>query len=353
MTVGPAGCRLLAGERGRGGTGSGGGRRGGELLELAADVGRGAALGLAGSDPVGDVAFVGQARQLEDTDLAGDAGEAGAGGRGVMAAGGIVVGDDHHPSAAQGGVVGGPPLAGAAGIGGAGEAEGGESVGVLLALDEEDAGAGADGGPRLVVIDSVMSFVGARTDVYRPNEVRAVLAPLAKLAEAYGCAILALRHITKSKGGRAIYAGQGSIDFTAAARSVLLAGSSPQDPDEHALLHIKSNLSALGQPLGYRLGESGFAWTGESRLTAADLLAAETAGEERAAGEEASIFLRELLAERPLPARKVFEEAKKAGISEITLRRAKAREGVVAQRIGFQDGAQWLWSIPATSPRRS
>src|SRR5579862_8554246 len=30
----------------------------------------------------------------------------------------------------------------------------------------------------------------------------------------------------------------------------------------------------------------------------------------------------------PLAARKVFEEARKAGITEITLRRAKAREGV-------------------------
>ena len=154
-----------------------------------------------------------------------------------------------------------------------------------------------------------MSFVGARTDVYRPNEVRAVLAPLAKLAEAHGCAILALRHIIKSKGGKAIYAGQGSIDFTATARSVLLAGSSPHDAGDHALLHIKSNLSALGSPLGYRVDQGGFSWTGESRLTAADLLAAEVAGEERAAGEEACTFL---------------------------------REGVIAQKMGFQEGAQWL-----------
>ena len=208
-------------------------------------------------------------------------------------------------------------------------------------------------GPRLVVIDSVMSFVGARVDVYRANEVRAVLAPLAKLGERYGCAILALRHITKSRSGRAIYAGQGSIDFTATARSVLLAGSSAQDPGEHALLHIKSNVSALGASLGYRVDEGGFAWTGVTHLTAADLLAAEAAGEERAADEEARRFLCELLAAAPLPARQVFEEARKAGISEITLRRAKAREGVIVEKVGFQEGARWVWSIPSTSRRRS
>jgi hypothetical protein len=127
---------------------------------------------------------------------------------------------------------------------------------------------------------------------------------------------------------------------------VLLAGSSAQDPDEHALLHIKSNVSVLGPAIGYRVDGSGFSWKGESRRTAADLLAAESAGDERAADEEARTFLRELLADGPLAVRKVFEEARKAGISEITLRRAKAREGVGTKKAGFHDGAHWLWSIP-------
>jgi hypothetical protein len=117
------------------------------------------------------------------------------------------------------------------------------------------------------------------------------------------------------------------------------------------LLHLKSNVSVLGPAIGYRVDESGFSWTGESRLTAADLLAAESAGDERAADEEARTFLRQLLADGPLGARKVFEEARKAGISEITLRRAKAREGVGVRKVGFQDSAKWLWSISPTIQR--
>ncbi len=62
-------------------------------------------------------------------------------------------------------------------------------------------------------------------------------------------------------------------------------------------------------------------------------------------------MLRELLADGPLAARKIFEKARNAGISEITLRRAKAREGVGVQKVGFQDGARWLWSHPSTSRR--
>jgi hypothetical protein len=42
-----------------------------------------------------------------------------------------------------------------------------------------------------------------------------------------------------------------------------------------------------------------------------------------------------------------------AGSSEITLRRAKAREGVCVQKVGFKNGAKWLWSIPSITRRQS
>ncbi|HVT16581.1 MAG TPA: AAA family ATPase [Thermoanaerobaculia bacterium] len=201
--------------------------------------------------------------------------------------------------------------------------------------------------PLLVIIDPVVAYLSGRTDIYRANEVRSVLAPLAKIAERYGCAILAVRHVNKAKGGRAIYAGQGSIDFTAAARSVLLAGSAAGDPQEHALLHIKSNLAASGRAYGYRIEEERFFWTGESRLTAGDLLAPEVASEELTADGEARAFLRDLLAEGPVPARRVVAAAKAAGITERTLRRAKDREGIAVTKQGFGASGQWLWSIPS------
>jgi hypothetical protein len=54
-----------------------------------------------------------------------------------------------------------------------------------------------------------------------------------------------------------------------------------------------SNVSVLGPAIGDRVDESGFSWNGENRLTAADLLAAESVGDERAANEEARGFLRD------------------------------------------------------------
>jgi AAA domain len=204
--------------------------------------------------------------------------------------------------------------------------------------------------PGLVVVDPLVAFLGRATDIYRANEVRSVLAPLIKLIEQHCCALLAVRHLNKAKQGRTIYAGQGSIDFTAAARSVLLAGSAAEDGTAHALVHIKSNLAPHGPTLGYRLLPA-FRWEGTSRLTAGDLLAAAAPADEASAEDEARAFLRSALGgSEPLPARLVLHAAREAGISQRTLKRAKRREGVRATRQGFGAGSTWLWSLPEAEP---
>jgi putative DNA primase/helicase len=205
--------------------------------------------------------------------------------------------------------------------------------------------------PQLVVVDPLVAYLGAKLDAYRANEVRSILAPLARLAESYACAILAVRHLNKAKGTRSIYAGQGSIDFAGAARSVLLAGSSNDDSDEHALVHIKSNLARLGGAVAYTIDEQGFRWGGPSPLRASDLLAPEVTTEDSSALSEARLFIRNLLASGPVPVAEVWAAASRAGISEITLRRAKQREGVTTQHRGFGSGACWLWSYPVAAPK--
>ena len=77
--------------------------------------------------------------------------------------------------------------------------------------------------PDLIVVDPLVAYIGAGVDIHRANETRAVLARLAEIADQTQSAILAVRHLNKSSGGKAIYRGLGSIDFTAAVRSVLLA----------------------------------------------------------------------------------------------------------------------------------
>lgn len=92
---------------------------------------------------------------------------------------------------------------------------------------------------RLVIVDPIQSYLGANVDLHRSNETRPVLDGLAKLAEAHGCAVLLLRHLSKQSGGKAIHRGLGSIDLTGAVRSEMLAGSLPDDPESRALVRVR------------------------------------------------------------------------------------------------------------------
>ncbi len=199
--------------------------------------------------------------------------------------------------------------------------------------------------PALVVVDPIVCYLGVGVDMHRANEVRGVMAPLAALAAEYRCAVLAVRHLTKARAGRALHSGLGSVDFVAGARSVLLAGSSADDPPERALLHIKSNLAAPGPALSYAL-DGGFRWCGKSGLTETDLLKAAPETESAPARREAEEFLRAVLAAGPVPSKEVKLVATEEGISESALRRAKEALGVVSQREGFGPSGRFLWTLP-------
>lgn len=200
-------------------------------------------------------------------------------------------------------------------------------------------------GPRLIVLDPLVAFLGAAVDLHRANEVRAVMAPLGEIAAEGQAAILAIRHLTKGQG-RALYRGLGSIDLAAAARSVLLFGRDPTDPtDTHrAVVHTKSNLARCGPSLGFRLDEGGFTWTGRSNLTADDLLSSDGAQRPRS---EATQFLEDLLADGAKPASEVFDAAARWHISQATLKRAKSELGVESTRVGgVGSEGEWMWSLP-------
>jgi len=203
--------------------------------------------------------------------------------------------------------------------------------------------------PALVVVDPIQGFLG-RINAPRANEVRPLLAGLGGLAEKYRTAILCIRHLRKSGADRALYRGMGSVDFAAAARSVLLAGQDPSDHGRRALVHLKSSLAPNGTSIGYTLNGGGFKWAGVSNLTADDLLRPDTSPEERSAQDEAKAFLRDTLAGGPVPVKDVKKQAREAGIAYRTLKRAKQalkvrseRESVASERRG---AGQWGWTLP-------
>ncbi|MGD0153133.1 MAG: AAA family ATPase [Thermacetogeniaceae bacterium] len=200
--------------------------------------------------------------------------------------------------------------------------------------------------PVLLVIDPMQAYLGSNVDMHRANDVRPVLAGVARLAEKHGCAVLMIRHLGKSQADRAIYRGLGSIDFAAAARSVLLAGQDPQNPSSRAVIQTKNSLAPLGPAVGYAISNDGqFSWTGISELTAGQVLQADKYSETGSKLEEAKDFLKDNLADGPQPTNEVLKKAEDAGVSIVTIRRAKSELGIDSYKEPGRNG-RWFYKLP-------
>ena len=202
----------------------------------------------------------------------------------------------------------------------------------------------------LLVIDPVTALVGRR-DTHKASDVRQLLSPMSAMAERNGCAVVTVMHLNKnSQETNALYRASGSTDFIAVARSAHLVAKHPDDEELRVFGPIKANLSAPAKPLGFRIADGQFTWeTGPVDISMSDLLHTPSSPDERSAIDDAEGFLRQLLKEGVVSRRQIMQEAEEAGISEKTLKRAKSRLGVEANRVsdGNEGKGHWEWSLPA------
>ena len=131
----------------------------------------------------------------------------------------------------------------------------------------------------------------------------------------------------------------GSIDFQAAARSVLIVGRIKDEPEIRVVCQTKSSLAPEAKSLAFRLSEeNGFEWIGEYDVTADDLLSGSAKGKKKQMAME---FLENILANGPLPQTEIDELATQKSIAERTLRNAKEELGVKSKRMNNQ----WYWTL--------
>ena len=193
---------------------------------------------------------------------------------------------------------------------------------------------------RLVVLDPIQGFLGAAVDMHRANEIRPLMKRIAVLAEKYHCAIILIGHMNKNSNGKSSYRGLGSIDFQAAARSVLIVGRIKNEPEIRVVCHVKSSLAPEGKSIAFRLDkDTGFEWIGEYDISADDLLSGDNRGQKIHAAKE---FLKEILASGSVAQTKVAEEAESRRIKKKTLWNAKKELEIDSVKIGNQ----WFWMLP-------
>ena len=214
----------------------------------------------------------------------------------------------------------------------------------LTLSDERIEKAIIQNGARLIILDPIQAYMGDKADMNKANEVRPIFRRLAEVAERTGCAVILIGHLNKAAGGQSAYRGLGSIDFRAAARSVLLIGRVKREPNVRVIIHDKSSLAPEGKPVAFCLDpETGFEWIGEYDITADELLSG-AGGNNATKTEQAEKLILDLLADgKEFASEDIEKAAADAGISARTVRAAKKNlDGrITSKRIG----AAWYHAL--------
>lgn len=129
--------------------------------------------------------------------------------------------------------------------------------------------------PALAVFDPIQEYLGGTTDMHRANEVRPTMSRLGRLAEKYGPALMLVMHFSKTTKVSTFYRALGSIDFVAAARSMLTLVQDPDNPGGRLMCHDKSSLAPAGPSIRFHIDpkNGGVVFDGYSPLSADEALA--------------------------------------------------------------------------------
>lgn len=115
----------------------------------------------------------------------------------------------------------------------------------------------------------------------------------------------------------------------------------------------KANLAEVAPSLAFEIvaaanGTAQVRWLGTSSCSASDILNAATGAHDSALGDAVS-FLTEELTPSPKPANEIERAAAEAGISRITLQRAKKVLGFkVIREGGLGKTGHWAWALPGS-----
>lgn len=215
-----------------------------------------------------------------------------------------------------------------------------ESEATLTMLDERIEKAIVETGARALILDPVQAYIGAKVDMNRANEVRAILSQLGRIAGEYRCAIILVGHLNKVQGNKSNYRGLGSIDFQATARSVLIVGRLKDNPQIRVMVQDKSSLAPEGEPIAFELDkENGFRWLGHYDISADNLLCGIPREKK---SEQAENLILEYLSQGKYPQQALLKKAQAIGISKRVLDEAKKELNVRS----LKEGSQWYWELP-------
>jgi hypothetical protein len=208
---------------------------------------------------------------------------------------------------------------------------------------------------RLLIVDPLVAHLPLNIDSYKAQHVRAVLAPLARLAEDQLLAVAAVVHFNGTPSTDVRTRISGSKALRDAARSVLVCGRDPDDETRYLLLQDKNSFGprpktawsyeikgATVNHRGQTFLTSRVEWGDEVEITSYGLLAP-TDPSEQSSQKIAAMVILDALAAEALPWSDIAARIHAQGVSERTGRRARDNlksEGWIQVQKGERG---WLW----------
>lgn len=200
--------------------------------------------------------------------------------------------------------------------------------------------------PVLVVFDTINTYLG-KADAFKGHEAQQTYARFREIAHRYHCAVMTLRHLTKSSKERALYRGQGNIAFAGLARVIITVGVMPEEEETRVMAVTKINVARIPKALSFNIHElpdtlkekdrSKFEWGDFVELTSDEIIISKPGGKNN--DKEVAIkFLSDQLDEGPVNEDKIRRMADARSIGKRAINQAILELGITKK-----DG---LWSMP-------
>lgn len=193
---------------------------------------------------------------------------------------------------------------------------------------------------KLMILDPIQAYLGAKMDMNRANAARDMTKHLGQVAERTGCAIVLIGHMNKNAGGKVAYRGMGSIDFFAVARSVLLVGRVKGQENRRAMIQIKNNLAKRGHAKSFVLTDGVFTWKGDYDITE-DELAGGFAPKTSKQEEAKDLLVSLSCTTKEAAVSQIQEKARDRGISWRTMEMVKKELQIKSQKVNNA----WYWIL--------
>jgi AAA domain len=231
---------------------------------------------------------------------------------------------------------------------------------ILSSLDEQNIGQYClDNDIKILVVDALMTTVGGNTDINKNNEVRSMITPWQRIAEAIEGMVIGVVHLRKSTSGDVVAAINGSSAFGEVARSIFAFAKHP-DTEQRIMSQHKNSTGFEDLSVFYELqttsvivstGEvaevARFVITGNADMTVEDVFTDAMANTGSTA--EASMWLEDYLRLNGphVWSKEAKQEGDKAGFSERTVKRAAQKVRVKSESRDFP--RKTYWSLPEVS----